>query len=631
MAQAAPAPRRRRQQRRWPTPLLRVALLAVLVLGLAVGRGAWEGVQTADATVCSPRPPVSVRIEASGGRLHATVSAGAGNLRQMTVRPSVNAAVTLNGRTVDGNGETTTLATGSATSTLTVVPVQWGQPVTVPIVVTDDCGPWTTFVGGGAEAFGPMPPPPTATVAVATPTATVPMATATTTATATPTGVPLTPTPTRTPAPTTPTVTPTQIPMPAPPVSNRPAWNGVPRVSLDYTQDAETWWAGHPFNPESSGYAPEIASPGYEINVLTQYGGNIQAAIDALPSSGGTLIFPAGAYTGGFRLVGRSHVHFLGEPGAIVQATTENMILGCPVAADYAAFGAQLQARAPSALACATTDRIRDVYIRGLTFDGMGTALQGLQLAAAQDVVFDGVTLQNYANPGDHHRGLVSGNASLENVWFRGVRFVGRERYALYLDGLHGGGVIGSVVENGFSGGALLFLTNDDFSRDYDSSGTVELPEQRMSQYIAVYGNTFAGGTYDVVSATGRAMLVKNNRVVGSLVTLANFQSKSSYMDSRLTYDYDGNRVIGNRVRQARQLVEVSAPPTCPKTVNCAAIGAYQIRDNVVESASTYQQPVKEVSTVFGTIHGPNVISNTCVGGVCAAGASTGARAERNP
>ena len=127
----------------------------------------------------------------------------------------------------------------------------------------------------------------------------------------------------------------------------------------------------------------------------------------------------------------------------------------------------------------------------------------GGQISPAQDAIFNGVTLQNYVNPGNHPRGLVSGNASLENIWFRGVRFVGRERYALYLDGLHGGGVIGSLVENGFSGGGLLFLTNDDFSCDYNGDGQVTLSEQRMSQHVVVYGNTFAGGTYDAISATG--------------------------------------------------------------------------------------------------------------------------------
>jgi hypothetical protein len=102
--------------------------------------------------------------------------------------------------------------------------------------------------------------------------------------------------------------------------------------------------------------------------------------------------------------------------------------------------------------------------------------------------------------------------------------------------------------------------------------------------------------------------------VTGTLVTLANFQAKSSFIDAALTYSYSGNRVVGNRVRQARQLAEVAAPPACPKTVNCALVGEYQVRDNIVETSGTFQQLVKEIPSSFGTIQGPNVTSNNCVG-----------------
>jgi hypothetical protein len=36
---------------------------------------------------------------------------------------------------------------------LTVHRVTAGQPTTVELVVTDSCGTWRTFVGGGAGAF----------------------------------------------------------------------------------------------------------------------------------------------------------------------------------------------------------------------------------------------------------------------------------------------------------------------------------------------------------------------------------------------------------------------------------------------------------------------------------------------
>jgi len=402
--------------------------------------------------------------------------------------------------------------------------------------------------------------------------------------------------------------------VPPPPTSSRPPWNGVPSLPPDYSLDVETWWRDHPFNPESPDYAPTVASPSHQVNVLTQFGGNIQAAIDALPPGGGTLFFPAATYEGTFRLVAQNHVHFVGEPGAVIRSTADHKILGCASAEDYGTFALLVHMRDPAALACATTSRIRDIYIAGLTFDGAGVALQGFQISAAQDIVFDGVTLQNFLNPGNHHRGLVSGNSSLENIWFRSTRFVGRERFALYLDGLHAGGVINSVIENGFSGGALLFLTNDDFSRDHDRSGTVEVREQRTARYVVAYGNTFLGNSYDLFRATGSDLLVKNNTATGSIVTLATFHAKSSHIDANLRYNYLGNRVVGNRLRQVQQLVEIEAPPTCPFITNCARIGAYQVRDNLIELNHGFRQLVKEVSNSFGIVEGPNVTTGNCVG-----------------
>ena len=57
-------------------------------------------------------------------------------------------------------GQTIGAAGGSATATspnqsvsFTVTRQAAGATVTVPLVVTDDCGEWNTFVGGGPSAF----------------------------------------------------------------------------------------------------------------------------------------------------------------------------------------------------------------------------------------------------------------------------------------------------------------------------------------------------------------------------------------------------------------------------------------------------------------------------------------------
>lgn len=392
-----------------------------------------------------------------------------------------------------------------------------------------------------------------------------------------------------------------------------PEWDGVPRLSPDYGRDVESWWSDHPFNPESVNYTPTIRSPMPQVDVRTQYDGNIQAALDALPESGGTLYFPAGTYEGTFSLIGRSHVHLLGEVGAVIRSESTHTLAGCDLSVNYAAFAQQVLARTPGALECVVGNRIRDIYVKGLTFDGAGRSLQAIRISAAQDIVFDDVTFQGYSDPQNLHRGLVSGNASLENVWFREVHFVGRERFAVYLDGLHGGGVINSRIEEGFGSGGLLFLTNDDFSRDYNGDGRIDRSEQRMAQYVVVYGNEFAGGINNAVTAMGRELLVKKNVVTSPIVSLVRFDAKSSHVDARLVYEYTGNRVTENRVRSVRELVMISAPPDCPLIVNCARVGQYQIRNNVVETSVSFRGVVTEVGTSVASVDGLNLSSENCI------------------
>jgi hypothetical protein len=388
-----------------------------------------------------------------------------------------------------------------------------------------------------------------------------------------------------------------------------PGWEGVPSLPPEYGRDVESWWSDHPFNPDSVSFAPTIDSPQPQVDVRAQYNGDIQAAIDALPASGGTLYFPAGTYEGTFSLIGRSHVHLLGEPGAVIRSEGTHTLAGCELSVNYAAFAQKVLARTPDALDCLVNNRIRDIYVKGLTFDGAGRSLQAIRISAAQDIVFDDVTLKGYSDPQNLHRGLVSGNASLENIWFRNVNFVGRERFALYLDGLHGGGVINSTIENGFGSGGLLFLTNDDFSRDYNGDGLIDRSEQRSAQYVVVYGNQFAGGIDNAVTAMGRNLLVKKNVVASPIVSLVRFDAKSSHVDARLVYEYTDNRVVENRVRSVRELVMISAAPDCPLTVNCARSGQYQVRKNVVETLSSF----RDIVTETGPIAGPNLRSENCI------------------
>lgn len=101
---------------------------------------------------CTPRPPVRISTSASGGRLNVTATAGGGRIRSIRFGATQNALVEIGGVSGRVGPFTHTLAT-PATQQAFSVARQGAGAVTVPVVVTDDCGEWTTFVGGGAAAF----------------------------------------------------------------------------------------------------------------------------------------------------------------------------------------------------------------------------------------------------------------------------------------------------------------------------------------------------------------------------------------------------------------------------------------------------------------------------------------------
>jgi len=111
---------------------------------------------------CTTRPKTTIQTRAiGGGRLLVSVQvgrpAGATNniLRQIRVVRADNARVDVLGQTFGPGGGA--VVPGSPMQqidfTVTRQPPGSQTPVMVPFVVTDDCGEWTTFVGGGPTAF----------------------------------------------------------------------------------------------------------------------------------------------------------------------------------------------------------------------------------------------------------------------------------------------------------------------------------------------------------------------------------------------------------------------------------------------------------------------------------------------
>src|SRR5262249_54290521 len=112
----------------------------------------------------TPRPNVGVRVTPgpSSGTLQATLTAQSQGcvpnnrlqalqftrLQNATVDVSAPASVT-----VSTAPTTVALPSQPPSIVLTVNRISAGQPTTVELVVTDSCGTWPTFVGGGPSAF----------------------------------------------------------------------------------------------------------------------------------------------------------------------------------------------------------------------------------------------------------------------------------------------------------------------------------------------------------------------------------------------------------------------------------------------------------------------------------------------
>jgi len=112
---------------------------------------------TLPASACAPRPRLVTTPVAGGGKLSVHLEATPKNtqennvLTQITFGTFQNAKVTFNGQQV-ASGQTITLPANTVAADFTVERVTPGQATTVPFTVVDGCGPWPTFVGGGASA-----------------------------------------------------------------------------------------------------------------------------------------------------------------------------------------------------------------------------------------------------------------------------------------------------------------------------------------------------------------------------------------------------------------------------------------------------------------------------------------------
>ncbi|MCC7368969.1 MAG: PQQ-dependent sugar dehydrogenase [Chloroflexi bacterium] len=105
---------------------------------------------------CAPRPRVTLQsVQTAPGTLTVTLSAtnntsiANNTLQAVEVFRLANASASLGSQSNQTAPFTVTLPGGTTSTQLVVRRVQAGQAFTANLRVTDGCGPWTTFVGGG--------------------------------------------------------------------------------------------------------------------------------------------------------------------------------------------------------------------------------------------------------------------------------------------------------------------------------------------------------------------------------------------------------------------------------------------------------------------------------------------------
>lgn len=389
---------------------------------------------------------------------------------------------------------------------------------------------------------------------------------------------------------------------------------------LDYTQTVDSWWAAHPLNPTRENGEPSFPSPGPILDVR-ELDSNIQKCIDALPSTGGTVLLPAGVYEGGFDIVGRSGIHLVGDEKVTIRGG-ENHAIGSELNRDYGAFCESVHRRESESMRFARELPARDIVFRNLVFND-----SPVRLASSAGILFDGCTFEKEENRevGDvdedgkkvlrWHRPLpVTGIMGLRGIWFRDCEFLGHHANGAYLDGAHGSG----FLRCRFAGSdrlwhnPVLLFTNDDLSLDVNGNDRLEPFERRDTSYFVFDGCHFGGGYQrGAVAASGRDILIQNCHATGPIRSLLVMNAKTS--GKRIFYEAFGVKVRNNTLENVSSIVTAEGPAKRPENGvpdwwewTEYEIGRFEIRNNQVTGL---EEALREIPR-DGKIQGPHLIEN---------------------
>lgn len=388
--------------------------------------------------------------------------------------------------------------------------------------------------------------------------------------------------------------------------------DGVPSISelsgqnTNYEADGvENWWQDHKFNPDHDEHITAIRSPSNIVDVYAEFGSNIQAAIDSLPESGGTLFFAPTTFripSQGLYIAHKNNVHFIGVPGKTVflANSRETMItLEC---------GSGEISGYPDCYANATSNYLFD----GIIFDGNNVSNKALSLYSVKDIVVRNCTFKDFLTHENGGDAMIHSGAWADNIWIMDSVFTGRGKYAILLDGTHYSGILNSTFDHYIYPTAIVFLTNDDLTRDVNYNDTWDGNEIRYSNYVVVEGNTFGAEGDKNVSSLNinvRNALIQKNTVKGNGHFFVRFDAKCPHIpenaDTGLPYDYYYHKILNNTIDgRMNYFAEFWYTPNNCISGSTTNLGKYEIKNNTVNGGII----VEEIRHC-NTIQEPNTIS----------------------
>jgi hypothetical protein len=371
----------------------------------------------------------------------------------------------------------------------------------------------------------------------------------------------------------------------------------VPSQTINFGEDVDEWWTRHWANPASSNYIGDtIRAPEPVIDVMADYGGNLQAALDALPESGGTLYLRNGHY-GRADVVERSNVHLRGESKSGVRLQGLRFA-SCPELIDYANANVQLNNRDPRILSC-LTNRHRNLSVSNLTFDGTGISITwhndhhytlngALLVRSVRDFVLEDVDMVGYS--GDQPP--IVANVLVDGVWGRRLNLSGDGLYQFFTDGCHGCGLLDSHLGMA-RGGGVMYYVNDDWTDDrFPEDGVYSDAEKRLSNYTVIKGNTIDHNNAFAIGHQGAHALIEGNTSTGFHADFVKLETRPNVNHTgEYSYRHVGHRVRNNTVQQAFYIVRWSAGGQGCQISNdteCPWFGDFVVENNRVLDARRY-------------------------------------------